>query len=165
MAPTAAPPSAPAWQPNGAVASARRRGHIPLMALSQLEAQLGRFLATAANDGVVAAYLFGSEARDEARQRSDVDLAILFAELPPATLTHPAIRLGGELERQLGRPVDIVVLNTAPVDLVHRVLRDGRLLLDHDPSRRIQFEIKSRNNYFDLLPVMARYRGRPGADV
>ena len=54
--------------------------------------------------------------------------------------------------------MQIVVLNTAPVDLVHRVLRDGHLLLDRDRGRRIRFEVKARNEYFDLQPVLARYR-------
>jgi hypothetical protein len=130
------------------------------MGPSDLDVQLEGFAEAAASEGVVAAYLFGSEARGEARPSSDVDLAVLFAQLPPATLAHPAVRLAGEMERRLGRPVDVVVLNTAPVDLVHRVLRDGRLLLDRDPSRRIGFEIKARNDYFDLLPVITRYRGR-----
>jgi hypothetical protein len=52
----------------------------------------------------------------------------------------------------------VVVLNSAPADLVHRVLRDGQLLLDRDRSRRIRFEVKARNEYFDLQPVLARYR-------
>jgi len=51
-----------------------------------------------------------------------------------------------------------VVLNRAPVDLVHRVLRDGILLLDRDPSGRIRFEVRARNEYFDLLPHLRRYR-------
>jgi hypothetical protein len=43
---------------------------------------------------------------------------------------------------------------------VHRVLRDGVLLLDHDRSARIAFEVRSRNEYFDLLPILERYRRR-----
>ena len=55
-------------------------------------------------------------------------------------------------------PVDLVVLNRAQPDLIHRVLRDGRLILDRDPGRRIAFEVRSRNDYFDLLPFLRRYR-------
>ena len=55
-------------------------------------------------------------------------------------------------------PVDLVVLDSAPVDLVHRVLRDGRLLYDDDPSMRVRFEVRSRNQYFDLLPYLREYR-------
>lgn len=54
--------------------------------------------------------------------------------------------------------VQVVVLNTAPCDLVHRELRDGRLLADRDPSSRIRFEVHARNEYFDLQPHLERYR-------
>ena len=64
----------------------------------------------------------------------------------------------GDLERELGRAVQLVVLNDAPSDLVHRVLRDRRLLLDRDRVARLRFEVRSRNEYFDLLPVLQRYR-------
>ena len=66
--------------------------------------------------------------------------------------------LSGALELYMGRPVDVVVLNRAPVDLVHRVLRDGQLLCDRDPSARIRFEVQARNAYFDLLPYLRQYR-------
>jgi hypothetical protein len=46
--------------------------------------------------------------------------------------------------------VDLVVLNAAPVDLVHRVLRDGILLLERDPVERIRFETKARSELLRL---------------
>jgi hypothetical protein len=33
------------------------------------------------------------------------------------------------------------------------------LLLQPDPSARIAFEVRARNEYFDLLPFLQRYRG------
>jgi hypothetical protein len=42
-----------------------------------------------------------------------------------------------------------------------RVLRDGRLLVDRDPSARIAFEVRTRNEAFDLEPILARYRAAP----
>jgi hypothetical protein len=38
-------------------------------------------------------------------------------------------------------PVQVVVLHAAPTDLVHRVLRDGILVLENDASRRVRFEV------------------------
>jgi hypothetical protein len=49
-------------------------------------------------------------------------------------------------------------MNRAPADLVHRILRDQHLLLDLEPSARVRFEVASRNRYFDLKPLLARYR-------
>ena len=114
--------------------------------------------------GLAAAYLFGSRARDEARSDSDIDVGLLYVSAPPATLTGQPFLAAAELESRLGRPVDLVVLNGAPVDLVHRVLRDGRLLLEADPSVRIAFEVRTRNEYFDLLPILKTYRGTGHAE-
>jgi predicted nucleotidyltransferase len=106
----------------------------------------------------VCAYLFGSFARGTARPASDVDLAVLFREPPESRLAAGPLDLEGDLERALGHRVQLVVLNRAPSDLVHRVLRDGRIVLDRDRAARIRFEIDKRNEYFDLEPVRLRYR-------
>ncbi len=111
---------------------------------------------------LVAAYLFGSRARGDARASSDVDVAILLGEAPVSFESWP-FELAGELEQELGLRVDVVVLNGAPSDLVHRVLRDGELLVDNDRSARIRFEVRSRNDYFDMLPIRNAYRRRAGA--
>ncbi len=107
---------------------------------------------------VIAAYLFGSEARGAAGPGSDVNLAILLGRRPAPTLMAQPYGLADDLQGLLRRRVDLVVLDTAPPDLVHRVLRDGILLLDRDPSTRIRFEVAARNAYFDLQPFLERYR-------
>jgi predicted nucleotidyltransferase len=116
------------------------------------------FAAEAERQGIAAAYLFGSVAKGTEKARSDVDVAVLYSGDPPPGLAGIGVRLAGDLELLLGRAVDVVVLDRAPVDLVHRVLRDGHLLLDRDRSRRIAFEVRARNEYFDLLPHLRRYR-------
>lgn len=121
--------------------------------------RLTRFLTRrATGDDVVAAYLFGSVARGDDAAGSDVDLALLYRRDPPPTFAALPLRLAGDVERLLGRHADVVTLNTAPVDLCARVLRDGVLLLDRDPSRRIAFEVRTRNAWFDLQPVLRSYR-------
>jgi predicted nucleotidyltransferase len=107
---------------------------------------------------VRAAYLFGSVARAEAGPESDVDVAVLLGDGEPRELQREGLRIEGELERRVGRTVQVVVLNLAPVDLVHRVLRDSVLLSEADRSARIRFEVRARNEYFDLLPFLRRYR-------
>ena len=111
-----------------------------------------------APDGLVAAYLFGSEARGTAGPHSDVDVGVLLRASPPRTLLDQPFALADELTGLMQRPVQLVVLNDAPIDLVQRVLRDGALLIDRDPSARIRFEASARNAYFDLKPFLGRYR-------
>jgi hypothetical protein len=113
---------------------------------------------------VVAAYLFGSSGRGEARETSDLDVAVLLRGAAPRTLDELPLSLAAEIEQATGRRVDLVVLNSAPVDLVHRVLRDGVLLLDRERAARLRFEVGARNRFFDLLPVLREYR-RPRASA
>jgi predicted nucleotidyltransferase len=114
---------------------------------------------------VVAAWLFGSVARGTAGARSDVDVAILrAADVAPERLADLPLDLEDRLARRLRRDVQVVDVGRAPPDLVHRVLRDGILLVDRDRSRRIRFEVAARNRYFDMAPIWQLYRvgGRTG---
>lgn len=113
-------------------------------------------------EGLAAVYLFGSHARSDAREGSDVDLGLLYQEAPPPSVSGPSARMEDDLEALLGRRVQAVVMNSAPPDLVHRVLRDGRLLREDDRSGRIRFEVAARREYFDLLPFLRRYRRAAG---
>src|SRR5829696_7073944 len=90
---------------------------------------------------LVAAWLYGSFARGTQRKDSDVDIALLLREPPGIELDNPASRLEIALEEVLGREVQAVVANSAPPDLLHRVFRDGVLLLDRDRRFRILFEV------------------------
>src|SRR3970040_505454 len=94
-----------------------------------------------------AAYLFGSVARGTAGARSDVDVAVLYAAAPPATLEGLPLDLEGRIEQLVHRTAQVIVLNTAPVGLVHRVLRDGVLLLEREPNARIRFEVRARHEF------------------
>jgi predicted nucleotidyltransferase len=111
---------------------------------------------------IACAYLFGSRARGEARPDSDVDLAVLYRDDPPPTLDGLGFELAAAVEAATGRPADIVVLNRAAPDLVHRILRDGLLVLETDRSARVRFEVKSRAAYFDVLPYLQEYRRSAG---
>lgn len=112
----------------------------------------------AASDEVSLAYLFGSEARGEAREESDVDIAVLLTKGRPKKLMDLPVGLADDLEKIVGRPVDLVVLQEASPDLVHRILLDGQILYEGDAAERIRFEVRARNEYFDVLPFIERYR-------
>lgn len=126
-------------------------------AMDQIRALLLHYFEGAPPE-LLAVYLFGSVARRTAGTASDVDLGLLYASRPPSTLDGLPLGTEADLERLVGRPVQAVVLNNAPPDLIHRVLRDGELLLDRDRPQRIRFEVDARNRYFDSLPLLRRYR-------
>jgi predicted nucleotidyltransferase len=123
-----------------------------------IESALRHFLSQAGSPEIAAAYLFGSVARGTAGPRSDVDLGLLYTDDPPRTLAGLGLDLEHDLEQLLGLPVQVVVLNRAPVDLVVRVLRDGKLLFEGNAAKRVQFEVRSRMEFWDLEPFIRRYR-------
>jgi predicted nucleotidyltransferase len=114
------------------------------------------FAQIAEAEGIAAAYLFGSAARGTAGPESDVDLGVLYSGEPPRGLD--SFRLEGEIEDLLGLPVQVVTLDEAPPDLVHRVLL-GKLLIDRDPSRRVRFEVRAHHEFFDIESDLHLYRG------
>ena len=116
--------------------------------------------ALAAEPRLLAAYLFGSFARATASIDSDLDIAILFAEPIDGRLGGPLDKLRDSVERACHRRCDLIDARSAPADLFHRVLRDGRLLIERDRSARCAFEVDRRNEYFDLLPYLREYRRR-----
>lgn len=111
-------------------------------------------------DGVVAAYLFGSVARGGDRQGSDVDVGVLLESGRPQSIEDFAVLsdMQDELQDRLRVEVDVVALNGAAPDFLHRVLRDGELLVEHDHRARMLFELHARMEYFDILPTLQLYR-------
>jgi predicted nucleotidyltransferase len=110
------------------------------------------------SQGIACVYLFGSRARGNAHAGSDTDVAVLYAQNPPPGLRGLALDLADDLQKALRAPVDLVVLNRASPDLIHRVLRDGILVCEYDPAARVRFEVDARRRYFDLLPYLHEYR-------
>lgn len=110
--------------------------------------------------GIVAVYLYGSVAKGKERSESDVDIGVLYERPPEATLLAQPFADEARLGQLLACPAQVIVMNQAPPDLVHRILRDGILVLEPNRSQRISFEVRARNLYFDLLPMLREYRAR-----
>jgi predicted nucleotidyltransferase len=110
---------------------------------------------------VNSAWLFGSQARGEARSDSDVDVALLLRKGATGARDRLALdfhrqiaTIAARLEQALaGKSVDVVLLEAQGPIFVHAVLRDGRLLYDVDPEHRIDFESDAHVRYFDFLPT------------
>lgn len=117
------------------------------------EAGLIAFLAT--QDDIVAAYLFGSLAEGRATARSDIDIAVLLDRIPDDEMGDLGrrLRLMGEFRRFADREVDVIILNTASPLLRYQVLRHGRRLFERDPGARVEFEVRTGQEYEDLKPM------------
>jgi hypothetical protein len=106
---------------------------------------------------VAAVYLFGSRAHGGAASLSDVDLAVVLTTgLGADARWSTRMALLSDAYRQLGtEAVDLVVLEDAPSVLGHRILRDGRLLAESDPRRRVAVAEGVLRRYFDEAHLRA----------
>lgn len=94
---------------------------------------------TLAAHPVEVGFLFGSQARGEAHDRSDVDVAVTFEETAPGEPSHIDTRLalGADLALALGTDdIDVIDLRSASQSLVQAVFRDGERLVGTDTDVR-----------------------------
>lgn len=95
------------------------------------------------------AYLFGGLAHGLVKPLSDVDIALFLASGVAAGEAKPDLL--GELTELLGADeIDLVILNTAPLSLVGRILQTRRVIADREPFLRYAFESRIMREFFDF---------------
>jgi predicted nucleotidyltransferase len=104
---------------------------------------------------VVAAYLFGSQARGDAGPLSDVDLAVWLDDDPePDRCLSRQLALSAQAALLPGTDeVELVVLNGAPPLLAQRVIRDGEVLAERSALARVRLETEAIIRYLDTIPL------------
>ena len=115
----------------------------------------------AGHEGVVSAYLFGSEAQGRAHRESDVDVAVLLSRTVyplAADRFEVRLRLTGQLQAAVRREVDLVILNDASPQLVRRIMTGGRRLLVTDPGVDHAHLRTMLSRAADLEPFLKRTR-------
>ena len=106
---------------------------------------------------VLFSYLFGSLAYQNFTSKSDIDLAVYLDEKRCKDFFEKRLELITQISRALKKDVDIVILNTASPFLRYVVLKEGKLIFEKDRGKRIDFELKSMNEYFDFKPILELY--------
>src|SRR5262245_58240225 len=103
---------------------------------------------------IAAAWLFGSLARGDAKPESDLDLAVLLDPGAPSNAEDELRDLAWRLERfSPAHRVDILVLGKQGPIIRHRILKEGKLVLDRDRERRVDFEGRTISEYLDWKPT------------
>jgi len=102
-----------------------------------------------AKSNILFAYAFGSRVRGDYTLRSDVDVAV-YTE---GRITwRNLVELMNELEDATGMRVDLVHLNTAPSLLAYEIATTGITIIDRDPIKRVDYEVKAIKEFLDLKP-------------
>lgn len=107
---------------------------------------------------VDAAYVYGSVARGTVMPFSDIDVALLLDESPPAyDRLMLELNIQAAIEDASGlKPVDVRAINEAPLLMRGEVVQRGMLVYESDRARRVAFEVHTRQRYFDFAPVARR---------
>ena len=103
---------------------------------------------------ITAAYLFGSFVTEDSF--ADIDLGIITNVEPESSLNYE-LNLESKLERVIKYPMDIRIINRAPLSFCQSVIRNGRIVVDRDPNMRADFEGLILKKYFDFAPFHRRY--------
>lgn len=109
---------------------------------------------------VLFCYVFGSFAYENFNSKSDVDVAVFLDKKLSCDFFEKRLELISEISQAVGREADILVLNTASPFLKYVVLKEGKLIFSRDESKRVDFELKAMNEYFDFKFVLEKYNKR-----
>jgi predicted nucleotidyltransferase len=121
------------------------------------EETLQRLARALDREGVVAASLIGSRARDTHGPLSDVDIGVWH----DPTLDSPSrlqlrLALAQGATQALGTDeVDVVMLNDTTPLMRHRATRDGQRLVERDRKTRVALETRGLLDYLDTAPLRA----------
>ena len=118
-----------------------------------------QFLVKKINPYVI--YLFGSQAQQQSRKDSDIDLAFLSER----TLSHyERFMIAEELAAILNYDVDLVDLKEATTVFQAQVVGKGKVLYCADDDKKAQFEMKVFKEYAILnderAEILERIRKR-----
>jgi predicted nucleotidyltransferase len=107
-------------------------------------------------ENVLFAYLHGSFA--EGRPFRDIDIAVFVKEskIPKEKSLDFEMSISLRLEKIIKMPVDVKVINYAPLGFQYHST-GGILLVCRDDDLRVDFLTKMRSLYFDFKPSSERF--------
>ncbi len=87
----------------------------------------------------------------------DIDVAVYLFDNTHSPPTLREIDMEVQLEKLAGYPVDVRILNSAPLSFQYQVIKNGRLLYARDDNLRVDFQVHTLKTYFDFEPFRRRY--------
>lgn len=105
---------------------------------------------------IIFAVLYGSAATDQTYQDLDIGLFVDRDVLPLAQELHYTSTLADKLEEAVALPVDVRVINEAPLPFRYNVSK-GVPLVVNDEKIFTQFLERTWDKYLDFHPVAMQY--------
>ncbi len=101
------------------------------------------------------AYIFGSFMKE--KEFSDIDIGIYIEEKEINDYLDIELDLEEELQSIINLPVDVRIINHAPLSFVYHVIKEGVLILERDTLKRSDFESLIFKKYFDFSHFRREY--------
>ena len=100
-------------------------------------------------------YVHGSFLTDN--HFKDIDIAVYIGN-HPSSLLRAELELETELASAVERyPVDVRILNNAPLSFRYNVIKHGQPIVVHDEDLRSDFVEATLSHYFDFSPFLRNY--------
>ncbi len=101
------------------------------------------------------AFLFGSFARNEETELSDIDIAIYYTE---DKSNYEARMFEFDIESKLTEKLptqkfDVRSLNNAPIIVIGKIINEGKIIFTRDEAVLTDFIVQNRLKYMDYMIV------------
>jgi predicted nucleotidyltransferase len=103
----------------------------------------------AAREEVIAIILFGSVARGQAREISDIDICVVTKKGAPEPVKMDLLSYGSE-------KTDVSLFYDLPITIRFRVIREGKLLFCRDTPVLHAIMADTVREYLDIAPFVRR---------
>lgn len=104
---------------------------------------------------IVFAYIFGSFVSE--KKFTDIDIGIFIANKKGINTLNFELRMENDINSFIHFPVDVRIINDAPISFVYHVIKDGVLIKDDAPCLRADFEGMIFKKYLDLAFFRKQY--------
>ena len=102
------------------------------------------------DDKILFSYIFGSFVEND--EFSDIDIGVYTKDAADINLEF---ELENEIEKMVNIPVDVRIINNAPVPFAYNVIKNGIVIKEND--ERTDFEVYVLKAYFDYVHLREEY--------
>lgn len=104
---------------------------------------------------IIFAYMFGSFVSQ--KKFSDIDIGIFVSHESNTNSLNFELKIEKKIQSLVHLPVDVRVVNNAPLSFVYHVIKEGILIKDEAPSQRADFEGLIFKKYLDWAFFRKQY--------